>query len=177
MAQEESEYITSDSYDGYFRKLYAKVCAQCGATFYLPRHILNGAKFCSKKCHAKTKQRRETLTCSQCGKQFVKLTGKKKNSRHGFYFCTRACKDLAQRIGGIEEIRPGQYKNGKSYYRERALREYGQKCCQCGYDKYSAMLDVDHIDNNREHNSLENLQVLCVWCHALKTRKTPVHDR
>jgi hypothetical protein len=32
------------------------------------------------------------------------------------------------------------------------------------------MLDVDHIDGNRTNHDLSNLQVLCVWDHACKTR-------
>src|SRR5438876_2230962 len=38
------------------------------------------------------------------------------------------------------------------------------------------MLDVDHLDNDRTNNSLDNLRVVCVWCHALKTRGVPAHD-
>jgi hypothetical protein len=33
------------------------------------------------------------------------------------------------------------------------------------------MLDVHHKDGDRENGSIENLEVLCVWCHALYTRK------
>jgi hypothetical protein len=36
------------------------------------------------------------------------------------------------------------------------------------------MLDVDHIDNDRSNNELENLQILCVWCHSLKTRSVEI---
>ena len=32
------------------------------------------------------------------------------------------------------------------------------------------MLDVHHKDSNRKNGTIENLEVLCVWCHALKTR-------
>lgn len=60
-------------------------------------------------------------------------------------------------------------------YRVRAMKEYGAFCTQCGYDKDPKMLDVDHIDSNRKNNALENLQVLCVWCHAAKTRGVKWH--
>ena len=33
------------------------------------------------------------------------------------------------------------------------------------------MLDVHHVDGIRQNNHPDNLEVLCVWCHALKTRK------
>lgn len=34
----------------------------------------------------------------------------------------------------------------------------------------SELLDVHHVDGNRKHNKIENLEVLCVWCHAIVTR-------
>ncbi len=62
-----------------------------------------------------------------------------------------------------------------STYRIRALKEYGSFCTWCGYDREIKMLDVDHIDSNRKNNKLENLQILCVFCHAMKTRKVKWH--
>lgn len=37
------------------------------------------------------------------------------------------------------------------------------------------MLDVHHIDGNRKNGKADNLEVLCVWCHALETRKDWPH--
>ena len=55
-------------------------------------------------------------------------------------------------------------------YRERALKAYGATCNRCGYSDIEEMLDVHHRDKNRKNSKLENLEVLCVWCHALETR-------
>jgi hypothetical protein len=93
-------------------------------------------------------------------------------------FCSRSCATVYNN----KTIRSGEknpnYTNGKGSYRNRAFRYYGAKCSnnKCiigkkGIKVPKKMLDVDHIDCNRENNKLENLQVLCVWCHALKTRK------
>lgn len=60
--------------------------------------------------------------------------------------------------------------NGAYDYRIRALAHYENKCVKCNYNEKKKMLDVDHIDSNRKNNSLDNLQILCVWCHAEKTR-------
>ena len=55
-----------------------------------------------------------------------------------------------------------QYKNGIANFNLRALAHYGKKCNRCG------SLDniiVHHRDHNRNHNQIENLEVLCKRCH------------
>jgi hypothetical protein len=69
----------------------------------------------------------------------------------------------------------GTDSGAKSTYRMRALKTHGAYCDYCGYGFAVQMLDVHHIDSNRENNDLDNLQVLCVWCHALETRKVKWH--
>lgn len=48
---------------------------------------------------------------------------------------------------------------------------------RCAYDAHEQMLDVHHRDGDRKNNKIENLEVLCVWCHALETRGVPSHSR
>ena len=36
----------------------------------------------------------------------------------------------------------------------------------------NAKIEVDHIGGNKKNNAIENLQVLCVWCHRAKTLST-----
>ena len=38
-------------------------------------------------------------------------------------------------------------------------------------------LQLDHVDGNHSNNKLENLQVLCPTCHAVKTRKDRFANR
>lgn len=118
------------------------------------------------------KVRRFLFLCSYCGKETVRRIKNKKNSRSGMMFCCREHKDLAQRLGsGVEGFRPAHYgaPSGRNY-RKKALRRYGPKCRGCQYSELEEMLDVHHLDSNRENNSIDNLIVLCVWCHALITR-------
>lgn len=96
-------------------------------------------------------------------------------------FCSRECKDAAQRLGGLIEIQPDHYGtgNGRYDYRQRAVKQYGIACANkncpikaAGIEIPERMVDVDHINENRADNDIENLQVLCIWCHANKTRRT-----
>ena len=66
-------------------------------------------------------------------------------------FCSRKCKGLFRR--GLD------YRLAK-----------GTECNICGLKpKYAIVLDVDHIDGNKQNNSTDNLQTLCANCHRVKT--------
>lgn len=107
-----------------------------------------------------------------CGKRFYRNKSKQKLSKSGLFFCNRKCKEKAQTIeGGCKEIQPYHYKDGiYCTYRVNALKYYGENCQECGYNKFPQILQVHHIDRNRNNNLLENLQVLCPNCHAIKHR-------
>lgn len=68
--------------------------------------------------------------------------------------------------------------------REKAIQRDGEKCVACGltrqvhHEKYGRDITVDHIDNNGvnkpkhlKNNSLDNLQTLCLRCHASKDNR------
>lgn len=118
-------------------------------------------------------QSRTMVKCAYCGKEFYRANSKLDNSKSGLYFCCREHKDLAQKITfGLEEIWPSHYdedSNAKSSYRKRALQNYPCKCAVCGWDEDVDILEVHHIDENREHNTLDNLIILCPICHRKLT--------
>lgn len=106
--------------------------------------------------------------CAYCGKKFFVKNSHIKNSKSGMFFCCREHKDLAQRVDSGEKfnsIRPEHFKTGEWNYREKALKEYPHKCMICGWDEDDRILEVHHIDENRENNSIDNLSVLCPTCH------------
>lgn len=174
------DFIWSTEWDGALRKLFPRHCYVCDSIKYIPKHIYNRWKYCSVKCRGKSSQNRIATICSFCNKKIEKQRSKLVGSKSGHFFCNRKCKEAAQSIeGGLTDIQPSHFGTGglKYNYRSRTLEAKGAKCSKCNYSKEIKMLDVDHIDGDRENNTLDNLQVLCVWCHAIKTRGVHWHSR
>jgi len=167
------EFIRSDSYDGYKRRLYKKVCSICTSDFYAPRHV---KIYCSPECKYKSRETSVEVECDQCHILHKRPPSRLFISKTGLRFCSRECKEESQKTGNQFNKVLLPHSKDKSY-RDHALRVYGAICKHCGYKDNVKMLDVDHIDSNRKNNTIENLQVLCVWCHALKTRRVTQHER
>lgn len=132
-----------------------------------------GGKYCSLICvgknktsHSAVKNRQPNSECAYCFKQFYRSPSKRK-TKSGLVFCCRKHKDLAQKLNGRKEIHPSHYGTGTGLYnyRKRALEFYGSVCDSCGYSKYEKLLEVHHIDKDRNNNKLTNLRVLCIRCH------------
>lgn len=159
-------FIKKDKY-GSRRKYTKRKCEQCGKKFdaVLKNIRIGKARFCCMSCFRESQKKQVDMVCSNCGKKFTRAKARLNCSRHGIYFCSRECKDIGQRIGGISKIQPPHYGNGKRNYRDIAFRAYKEKCLVCGYNDDPRILEVHHIDNNRENNKLENLIVLCPICH------------
>lgn len=47
----------------------------------------------------------------------------------------------------------------------RLIEVRGPRCERCGFAKLE-ILHVHHKDRNREHNELDNLELICPNCHA-----------
>ena len=161
------EFVVSTAYDGKQRKLYWFDCLRCGWPFLAPKHA--GRKYCSTECFNLSDRTRVTVSCDLCKKEFKKRPSSFVNSKHGFYFCSRACKDKAQRLeSNFPEIHPPHYGNGEGSYREIAKRNYPLKCNRCGYDEHIGILKVHHKDRSHANNDPTNLEILCPNCHDLE---------
>jgi hypothetical protein len=132
-------------------------------------------KFCSRKCHNKYKDTSIEVKCVSCDGRFMRSA--KRVRLDGINFCSHSCSAKHTNVRLAKE----RYAD-KNYsirdYRRRALKVYGEKCSNHNCEITNAgikipvkLLDVDHKDNNRQNNRIGNLDVLCVWCHAKKTRK------
>jgi len=145
------------------RKGFVKNCLFCKGEFWT--RIDQEAFYCSRDCARKAARKRYPLTCATCGKEFFRTKSKMKSSRSGFYFCSRQCKDKAQRVkGGIKEIQPPHYSTGEEKYREQfELEEL--VCARCGYDEFASCVEIHHKDGNHENNKKRNLLPLCRCCH------------
>ncbi len=161
-------------------------CKQCNKEFerYERSKIRSPheGRFCSQRCashyaiaHKPKVEHPPNVMCAYCNKDFYKSEFKQTKSKSGLYFCCRAHKDAAQRIGGIPEIMPPHYGTGtgEDTYRDILFRENPELKCQgCSYDAVPEVLQVHHKDCNRKNNDISNLILLCPTCHQVEHFKT-----
>lgn len=113
------------------------------------------------------------LICVHCNKNFIRSIGESNKAKGKGQFCSKKCAAIRNNINrGIKNKEKPRFD-----YRDKATRFLEHKCSNPHCELSAAgiyirltMLDVDHIDENRKNNALANLQFLCVWCHAIKTR-------
>lgn len=140
-------------------------CRECRRKF--PRRKRSRRLYCSRKCSSLSKRQRIKLRCKLCGRRFERSHSKLDKSKSGLFFCSRKCKDTAQRIGGIDEIMPSHYgaSEGNNLYRSWIARQKRPKCIGCRENKLY-LLCVHHIDGDRSNNVKENFEIVCWNCHA-----------
>lgn len=152
-------------------------CRSCGkpTSWVREDHFKKRKKgfYCSLKCVGEANKRGRMLPCSQCGVHIYRRYSASKSSKSGLFFCSRSCRSTHFNPILFSGPKSTRWKGGVRY-RRRALDHYGRQCSnvRCPIIKPidERLLDVDHIDGNRSNNCLTNLQVLCVFCHAVKTR-------
>ncbi len=111
--------------------------------------------FCSRECYGIFC--RKEVSCIVCGKMILAGLNKKT--------CSRACSNI-NRTG--TKYKTGIFKKDKvktyRHLKMRLMNIRGKTCQKCGYAK-DKILQVHHIDENRNNNDLDNLQLLCPNCH------------
>lgn len=146
--------------DGKNRAALTKRCI-CGKEYITEKR--RPKNFCSRKCRMDSV--RVELICCTCQSVFSRQRSKLNSAKHGYYFCSRKCKEKAQSIeGGLKDIQPSHYGSGISCYREKFTKEE-LVCNRCGYNEFPSSVDIHHIDHNRNNNHKSNLLPLCANCH------------
>ena len=159
------------------------VCTQCGNKFERADKHINEAKknnwkiFCSKECLAASRVTSVNVVCGHCTKPISRTQAQFKRSQSGDCYCSRSCATAANNKKHKSGENHHYWTGGSSKYRPLALRTYGCLCQNPNCVLRAAnitvpdvLLDVHHKDHNRKNNKIENLQVLCVYCHAVETR-------
>jgi hypothetical protein len=143
-------------------KLFCKVC---GIEYISRRDKIQRA--CSQKCGIIEKNKNKIIikNCVVCNKEIRKSLSKLKNSKHGFYFCSRKCKDIGQST--IKEIQPPHYGTADrtKYYRKNFIKNNDLICSRCDYKEFDCSVQIHHIDKNRKNDNPNNLIALCANCH------------
>lgn len=150
-------------------------CQHCGKTFQpkdvSPSHLRrNPPRFCSRDCAGHHRQDRVTLTCRQCGKQFVRKAYMKDWSQERGPFCGFACYGAWQRLHTQGEANPNFAPDAHTrscwnweQAKRAALERDGHRCVRCGK---ATRLHVHHLQSPDDHG-LDNLVTLCGSCHRL----------
>lgn len=99
------------------------------------------------------------LECDYCHKKFKRL---KSAVSKNYNFCSKTC---SNRFKNIEMT---NWTNSTDY-RRNAFNTYPHKCAICGWDKDERILEVHHINENRNNNDISNLMILCPICHKKLT--------
>jgi 5-methylcytosine-specific restriction endonuclease McrA len=132
-------------------------CSVCGIAIYRRPAVLkqnSGRAFCNQTCYGLAM--RKEHPCTVCGKPILASANKKT--------CSRSCANTQR--AGIKYDGPRKDKvHFQRGLKMRLLKKRGPVCERCGYAKYE-ILNVHHKDRNREHNELDNLELLCPNCHA-----------
>ncbi len=157
-------------------------CKYCGELFEVQPYRYNSGNktTCSDNCRRlrmkeRAKNRRTGVKCTcalpGCNKTFYRRAHKVKqvSEKSGYFFCSK--NHQIRGFLALKDFKLGRKAETRNEYRKLALFEHGSECSCCGYKDRVEMLDVHHIDSDRKNNIRENLIVLCVWCHALVTRR------
>jgi len=142
------------------------ICDCCGKVFmrenkHLRQNRRHGNKnYCSQLCvttglyhgHKTEKE----VTCSYCGKIYLKYIYKIKQNKTGKHFCCSACRGLylSKQHDDRFIVR----------YRKKALKILPNHCSVCGYSVID-ILEVHHKDGDRDNSGLDNLDILCPTHH------------
>lgn len=148
---------------------YKKVnCSKCGKEFEIPlkrynyKLKINENFFCSVECSRKRKC--VEASCATCGKKILTTEKIISKSKSGRVYCSKHCATIMNNHDKVG-IKHPNFRTGMSTYRKLAFSNYTHECAVCKWHEDEDVLQVHHIDNNRNNNDISNLIILCPTCH------------
>ena len=154
---------------GVRRRAEWRECKNCSKMFLERLGKSRPKVYCSIECRDKARCKKVNVTCAACGGEFSVTESRKAATKSGLLFCSRACKDKTQKIGGIAEVLPSHYGTGQrnsDVYRRIYKEVIGVlRCERCGYCEFECGVDIHHKDNDEKNNVPSNLCALCSPCH------------
>jgi hypothetical protein len=102
------------------------------------------------------------VECAYCHKKFKRLKSEAATNKSGYFYCSKECGNRHK-----NEL-VTQWADGTNY-RRNAFNAYPHECSICGWNEDERVLEVHHLDENRKHNELKNLKILCPICHKKLT--------
>lgn len=153
-------------------------CLTCGVLMRKTQSQLNSKNnnFCSQSCSAtffnKKRATDRRITAKKCSCGNLIMRGARK-------FCSHKCEQKSINSQKISDWLAGLYigYSGKmfsirSFIRKYLIREAGNQCSKCGWNKIHSVtnkcpLEINHIDGNPLNERPSNLEVLCPNCHSL----------
>jgi hypothetical protein len=154
-------------------------CKVCGTEFYRqPAYIKQGRFLCTYECNKKWQARkRVTKTCKTCGVEFPVA-----QSEAFFQYCKRECYELGRVKRPTGRLHNGKHVriNDKGYVliwepEHPNISQGGWQfehrlVVEQALGRYLVTAEqVDHINQDKSDNRIENLQVLDASSHSIKT--------
>lgn len=156
------ETIKKQDSQGIIRTFFITTCHECLKPIERLKSRLKEKNYCLECLNKKTE-----TTCSFCNLKFF-IRPSRLNPKSGFVFCSRKCKDEAQKAKhGFDKLHP-RFDSKNYHYRTKAFDHLAPKCNICNYNKHIEVLEVHHKNCNRENNDISNLEILCPTCHTEK---------
>ena len=139
------------------------ICIICGTTTAINQYRIKKNKkyFCSDKCR-RSYNERVKIKCVFCGKKFNVVTSRASVAK----YCSNRCK--WKQMGKNYRKYIGRNSGFIALDRKRALEKYGKKCEMCAWDR---LVEIHHLDGNRNNHDIKNLCVLCPNHHTLSEKK------
>lgn len=143
-------------------------CNDCGHIWNIVPHnnLYRSTKFYCPNCGEYTnKKQNYYFECAYCKKPIKRVKSDIDKNISGNFYCSIDCGNKYK-----NEIRKsnGEWDIIKDY-RAKAFQEYKHKCMVCNWDEDERVLEVHHIDEDRENNAIDNLIILCPMCHRKLT--------